>query len=424
VEGKKYMGKLPKLKDERLYWRGTKIWCRVPDRHGKFTRKSTNCRDEKAAIAKADEFERESADPRIAAGKETRWEDAVRGLLAELRRRGRAKDTVEKNEWKLAHYPRIWADEGAEPWTAMPIGEIDAEKVNKYIDQRIEERASRLTIRDELTALRQLLKLYRRLKKYPHDPKEVLPERWETGHKPRENWYTQENAWRIVYDVAYKRAPKGVTNRFERSSRVAWHFATGGRLAEGERAERSDVRWNESLVRVRGTKTEEADKDVPITRLTKAFLEFALKHAPGETVLFKEWGKIDRDIKAACRRLKLPPCSTNDFRRSFAKWHRNAGVEPSLLGPMLRHTTPTLAQTTYGKVEGAEVRDLVHARLDRETPGSKKGKRGTSKADARVTIVAFVRRRGEEALATGLAEKGMALLDAAELIELGRDLEA
>lgn len=342
------------FKDARLFRRGKSrfIWTRLPGGR----RESTKCTSERAAVAYANRREREIADPRIARSQATRWDDAVIALLDELRRRGRSPATIDKNERKLAHYPRVWGSL-ENPAVDMAIGDIDADKVNAYIDQRLSEGVKRITIRDELVALGQLLKLQRRAKRYPHDVAEVLPVQWETGHKPRQRWLTREEYPKLWAALPAKRRPY-----------LDYSIAIGGRMSEVARARHGDV--GVLSVLVRGSKTEAAWQHIPITEITRPLIDRATRCPAGVAEIFipgapmfAPWANINRDLKKACAKAGIPPVSTNDLRRTFAQWHAEAGIEPSLLAPMLRHTTDKLAQTTYGKTNTERVGRLVAERL-------------------------------------------------------------
>jgi integrase len=330
-----------KLKDTRLFWRDEKsryIWTRLPGGR----RESTKCTSERAAVAYANRREREIADPRIARSQATRWDDSVIDLLDELRRRGRAPATIDKNERKLAHYPRVWGSLDA-PAVDMAIGDIDADKVNTYIDQRLSEGVARITIRDELVALGQLLKLQRRAKRYPYDVAEVLPVQWETGHKPRSRWLS-----RTEYEALREALPEG------RRAHLDYSIAIGGRMSEVPRAQWGDIGDDDVLVR--GSKTEGSWKRIPLTAITRPLIMSALAHAPIRPrtglfsgPMFRPWLNINRDLKKACKAAGIPPVSTNDLRRTFGHWHAEAGIPAALIAPMLRHTTDKLAQTTYAR---------------------------------------------------------------------------
>lgn len=317
----------------RLYKRGKTWWVGWGTE-----RRSTKCQDRKAAELKAREFERERADPRLYAAQTTTLSDAIRATYDELRRRECADATITRAKHKLGHFPRLWG-------LHMPIARIDAGLVAAYVDARLAEGVKRITIRDELAFLRQLLKIANRLGTWAGKHEEVLPMRFESQHTPRDRWHTQQQALALLTALATRRA-----------AHAAFIFATGARKGESFRARRCDVDLEAGEVFLRGTKTRKALRRVPITNITRELIRFALAHAPGEDVLFDGWDKLHRDVQSAAKRAGIEGgTSPNDWRRSYAKWHRVEGVPTSLIAPMLGHATDKLVQTTYAKLEGAEL---------------------------------------------------------------------
>lgn len=331
----------PRLKDKRLYWRGNTIWCRVLGATGTIDRRTTKCCDEAAASAKADEFERVAANPTYAAAAAATLAGALTAYFADLDRRGRSAATKKKARQKVGHYVRIW---GAD----LPMIRISAKLVLDYIDQRQREGAKAITIKDELGHLGQTLKLARHLGTFHETLDRVMPPFFSGQHKPKDRWPTPAEIEALEPHLTPARM-----------AHIMFILATGARLGESFRAQRSDVYLATGLVHIRGTKTEKSDDDVPITVISKPVLEWALANAPGKTRLFNPWGKLHRDLEAACVRAGIKKLTPNDIRRGFGKWHRMAGIDVTTVSKMLRHTTDKLAQTTYAKVSGAEVGELA-----------------------------------------------------------------
>ncbi len=100
---------------------------------------STGCTDIRAAEAWRRAREREKADPTYLRAKGARLEDVVQDFLAELRRRGRAPKTIEKNEKKLGHFLTKWGVDFA-------LAGVDARLVSSYIDERLTEQGIRIDI--------------------------------------------------------------------------------------------------------------------------------------------------------------------------------------------------------------------------------------------------------------------------------------
>lgn len=335
------------MRGERLYRRGKKgvWWCRVRNHAGRIVRRSTHCADYHAALVVAADLERSAASPAHARAEEATFESSVNDYLADLVRRGRAAATIAIAQQKTGHMLRLWG-------VRLPMGRISARLVTEYIDARLREGAARFTVKKELGHLGQVLRIARYNGRYHLDPVQVIPPYFAAEHKPRTRWLTPDELRKLLDELESRRA-----------AHVAFIVATGARWSESLRARRSDVDWARGVVRVRGTKTKGADAEVPISSVNRGLLEEALAAALGRDVLFHPWGKVVRDMRAACVRAGLEPCSPNDLRRTFGHWHRSAGVAVDLVAKMLRHASDKLAQTTYARIGGEALSGLVNRQL-------------------------------------------------------------
>lgn len=341
-----------RFRDKRLYDRGTRyIWAKLPDEHGRIRPVTTKCTDEKAASAFCDEWERKAADPAYRRAAEARLVDCIEDFLVELRRQQVSAATYEVATIKLGHLLRLWSP-------AWPMLRIDADLVLRYIDTREGEGVKPITVKKELDHLRRMLAWARFRGNFPRDLATVIPPNYSSRHKPKTRCPSPEEVAALLRNLAPHRA-----------AHVAFIAATGARRGESARAQRSDVDLKRLVVRIRGTKTERAADEVPITGLTYALVLFAIQNAPGDAPMFAPWGKYHRDIKAACVRAGIEPLSPNDLRRAFGKWHRDlvlrtggskeSAAEATSL--MLRHTTDKLAQTTYARSSASDVGTMFRA---------------------------------------------------------------
>ena len=107
------------------------------------------------------------------------------------------------------------------------------------------------------------------------------------------------------------------------------------------------------------------DDDVPITPISRPWVEAAVSRARPEGEMFGSWGNLTRDLNAACARAGVAPMTPNDLRRAFGSWHRDAGVSAELVSKLLRHTTDKLAQTTYAKLQAPALGELVSRAISR-----------------------------------------------------------
>lgn len=343
----------PKLRDERLYWRGRKIWCRVPGPNGISARKATGCTDETAASAVANGFEREYATPGYAAASAAQLGASLNDYFDSLRRLNRSASTIKIAEQKCGHFLRIWGHD-------LPMRAIVGQRVLDYMDQRAGEGVVAYTIKREVEHLTRVLELATFLGKFKTDIKTVIPPVIPGSPAVKTRAPSFDEVRRAMLELETPRA-----------AHVAFIGATGSRLGESLRARRVDVDFESWLVAIRGSKTKGSASSVPITPISESLLRWALERAPGREVLFQPWGKICRDIAAACKRAGIPRFSPNDLRRAFGSWHRAelmvAGntdkSAAELTSKMLRHTTDKLAQTTYAGLTAKAIGAAVTPKL-------------------------------------------------------------
>lgn len=298
----------------------------------------------------------ERADPRRAASETATLADAIREMYAELRRRGRADATQRKCRQKLAHFPRLWGEE-------CKLAEIDARKIASYIDARLDDSPKetgfitpeRLTLRDELAFLRQTLKLARKQGLYAFAIDDVMPDLFETGHKPKKDWVREENLPKLLAHVEKRHA-----------AHLLFFVCTAGRLADSYRACREDFDVAKWRVTVRGSKTDGSFRTIPITDFLHPFVERMLRDAEGgyfdvegHELLFVNWPNIHRDVNLACDRAGIPRVTTNGLRRTFGMWHRLRGFSLDTISKLFGHTTAKLVRDVYADLEGDELAELM-----------------------------------------------------------------
>lgn len=291
----------------------------------------------------------ERADPRRAASEAATLADAMREMYAELRRRGRAAATQKRCRQKLAHFPRLWGEE-------CKLAEIDARKIARYIDTRLDDSLEetgfatpeRITIRDELAFLRQTLKLARKQGLYAYAIDDVLPDVFETGHKPKRDWATPERLEKLLSHVEKRHA-----------AHLLYFVCTAGRLADSYRARREDFDLERWRALVRGSKTDGSFRTIPIADFLHPHLTRMLEDAEGEEVLFIDWPNIHRDMREACERASIPAVTTNGLRRTFGMWHRLRGFSLDTISKLFGHTTAKLVRDVYADIEGDELAQLM-----------------------------------------------------------------
>lgn len=311
---------------------------------------------------------RKAADPRLAASEGARIDDACNELIRELRRRGRSPATGKRALQKLTNVRDVFAEQGRHF-----LADIDARAVNEYIDARLTHYAghkkttvSRLTIRDELAFLRQVLKLARRHGTYALHPEDVLPLSFDTGHKPKKDWVRREDMETLLSHVEPRHA-----------AHLLFFVCTGGRFADAYRSRREDWDLKKMRVLVRGSKTDGSYRTNPITPFLKPWATRLLRDAEGEDLLFTPWPNLLRDLKLACDRAGIPRVSTNGLRRTFGKWHRLEGYSLDDISKLFGHTTAKLVRDVYADVDGDELAEAMEA-----SRKPRRYKNGTTKSES------------------------------------------
>lgn len=290
----------------------------------------------------------ERADPRHAAAEAATLADGMKDLYADIARRGRSEATRERAKQKLGHFPRIWGEK-------LPMAAIDARKVADYIDARLADSYAttgiktpkRITIRDELAFLRQMLTLARRHGYYPLHVDDVMPINFETGHKPKKDFATAENLEKILSKVEPRHA-----------AHLLFFVITAGRLADSYRAERGDFNTASWTALVRGSKTDGSYRTIPILEHLRPYVTRML-HDAEPNLLFLPWDNIHRDLRGACDRAKVPRVTTNGLRRTFGKLARVHGYTLDTISKLFGHTTEKLVRDVYADIDGDDLRAVV-----------------------------------------------------------------
>jgi site-specific recombinase XerC len=272
---------------DRLFRRG-KIWHGwYFDAEGNKHQQTTKCTDKRAAEAVLREWERRAADPAHAAAHAATLGEALRRLIIDRKLKARAEGTLDCYRVKAGHLTRILG-------TALTLHEVTARKVDAFIDERLEEGASRNTIHKELTVLRSTLKVAKRRGEFPGDIAAIMPDQFSAEYKPRERHQTPGDAQALLAELEPDRA-----------ARVAFILGTGARLSESDSARRGDISLEEGFLCLRGTKTNAADRRVPVVGFAIPLLEHAL------------------DLLRGLRRPPVPPLaqrSPRPRRRLQARW--------------------------------------------------------------------------------------------------------
>lgn len=345
---------------------GTWVWWASWTQNKRTRRRSTRCSNIDAAKLVGARWERERADPELAKARQATLGSEAVNFLSECRAADLAKGTISMYEQKLAN---VCDELGRD--TSM--ADIDADMVARYFTTRDDEGAAESTQYKEWIALSGVLKLARHLGRFSREVASLKPPRLSADYKPRKVWLTWEQADMLLEEL-------GGLARPERRRTTAYVLATGCRLGEWMRAGRIgngvDIDWTRQVVHIHGTKTEDADQEIPIPEPMIRWLRLA-----GDPP-FPHWSNARRDLHRACslieRRLQeewellhgndgekpiFPRVTWNDLRRTFTSLLLQAGVPPHVLRHLTRHKTTAMIDLVYGQQTTAAVASLVEASL-------------------------------------------------------------
>jgi integrase len=326
-------------KRDGLFKRGRFWWVRTDPIDGK--PRSSGFTDREAARLWRADRERKAADPSNAVAAEATLEEWLGRYLAMIERTG-SLATVAMYELKLGHFLRVW---GAD----CRLLSIDPVKVDAYVQRRRgEPNVSDHTISKEVALLVRMLKLAKRGGAYT-GPIEVLkPLDLSSGYKPRTRALNREQVAALLSEL------EGHTRAL-----VAVCVALGCRRSEGMRLTPADIDLEAGFAHIRGTKTEDSDRLVPVLSVFRPMLELALPLLPYRATTTN----VNREVMWACKRAGIEHASFNDFRRTHATLLLEHGVDRDHVRRLLGHTTAKLVDTVYGQPKPAAIAALVEPLL-------------------------------------------------------------
>lgn len=352
------------------------------DREGLRVRKTTKQTDKRKAVAVADDIYRRYGDPTYRAANEATLATGATALIEHLTNKGRSKETIDNfYQKKLGHLFRVLNEDRS-------LSTVDAKLVDSYIADRRKEGAKSYTISKELTALRMLLKVARRRGEFDKEVSQVMPIGFATKYKPRERKVTREEAWRLIHELPESAA------RY-----VAFVAATTARDSAVTRALGKHLQGD--FVKVYDFKTRRSLREVPITKLTREFVDYAFRDIGEDDHVVVGSSSVRHALDRACRRLSLcTACrqlqkekrpercsgctasafahiSPNDIRRSAAHWLQLEGVPLPVIAGVMGHADTRMLERVYGKLDPRELARMLEMTLE----GSWKNRRGSKETE-------------------------------------------
>lgn len=301
---------------------------------GKREARSTGTKRKRDAQRVGDDLEREArARTDQASHREASLGWATFRVVESLRMGGRAPATIRNAATKSRH---LIAHFGAD----KPLSDFEppagAMALTEYVAARVAANAARSTVAIEVGVLKMALHMAAREGRFRGNVRALSVPELRGAHKPRKSWRTIEEATRLIAETP----PQW-------REHVIVYIDQGLRRMELYRLEAGDIDKTGNRVHVRGTKTERADRWLPMTpRVRKILLRRAEERPTGR--LFNEWTRAHLDLAAICERAEVPYTMVSDLRRTFASLMLSAGVSSSVLKELMGHSTTKQIDLVYG----------------------------------------------------------------------------
>ncbi len=333
--------KRPKL-PRGYFWRWPYIWCRTDPATKEQI--STKCKETKSLKAWISERERLAQDPHYAASQKARLDIWIAKTI-EVKVASKTDDDSKAiikgfYEGKLGHFARLWGVE-------FPLFQIVPTLCDQYWAQRKAEGVADNTVCKEFSCLAQLLKLARRENCYPHQIEALRSPALKPHYEARTRHLTVAEMGKLFAECSSRL-----------SAFVIVAICTGGRRSEALKFQPADLtNW---FVHLKGTKTKNANRVIPILEPFQKLLARALPSLP-----ITYANNLNRDLHAACKRAGIDPTTPNDLRRTFASLLMAAGVPREVVWRMLGHTSGAMLDKVYGKIEPQELAALARPAMSR-----------------------------------------------------------
>lgn len=258
-----------------------------------------------------------------------------------MKKAHRAEGTLHMYATKLGHVVRIFGEDAR-------MADITPTNIDRFVEQRTKEGASKSTIGKELTAIAQLCKVAKRGGAYPGDVKALRPVGFSIGYEPR----IRTASWGELAKLRAVAKP-------QQFAFVMLIVCTACRLSEAKRALPEHYDKAAGLFSVQGTKTAESAAKIPLLSVFRQRFEAdVLPYLP------ISWSNPSHGLPRLCAKAGIPPLTPNDLRRTAATLMVAAGVSTGLVARMLRHKDSRMVERVYGRASAAEIGAAIERQID------------------------------------------------------------
>jgi integrase len=325
---------MARRKDEaRLYKRpGSRAWWTW----GKYSdgtkwSASTGCRDRGAAAVVAARLERERSSVDRVESQGYPLEQAWRDVITARGIEGKAPGTIDVYRRIAFHTCTVWGP-------TRDINSLTLADLEQYISARLAVPTKRSTIAMELGKVHALLTYAARRGHYRGDIKALWPgEALRGAYKPRERYLTRDEFAKLHAEV----------ESYGRGDWLIGYVYTGARRRELSLVLPEHIDLARGTLRLRGTKTEGADRVIPIADALRPVVERRLAACEGGP-LWPYWHPI-KALRNACKRAGIATVVPNDLRRTFCSWLAQAGVPEGACVALMGHKSARMVRTVYAR---------------------------------------------------------------------------
>lgn len=223
------------------------------------------------------------------------------------------------------------------------IGTLTRAAVSDYTATRTKEGASRHTIHKELVVLRQTLKEAQKRGLYAGSL-DVVPS-WQADYQPKTRALSVE-------EFALLLANTPVQHR----TWIMLQAYTSSNLSETAKITWEHVDLARNSITIPGTKRSSRLRSVPIHPELKAWLKGCDKKKP----LVAQWKNVKHALPRYAVNAGIGPVTTNDLRRTFGSWLKQAGVDSLHVAHLMGHRSTAMVDRVYGQLSVASYSDAVN----------------------------------------------------------------
>ena len=239
--------------------------------------------------------------------------------------------------------------------TDIAVNELTADQVANYIAQRTREKAVRHTLHKELVVLRQTLKEAKRRDTY-RGRLDIVPA-WKAEYTPRTRFLTRPEFDKLI-----------AAARPKRRTWLMLQVFTSANLSEVSAMGWEHIDMDARIATVPGRKRTSRYRRVPIGDDLLAYLKTLDRDQP----LHEPWKSPNHALRRLCTKAGIPNVSTNDLRRTFGSWLKQAGVDSLVVAHLMGHNSTTMVDRVYGKLSAVTYEDAI-AKLTPELPNQRRG---------------------------------------------------